>query len=465
MNPSLRSRIFLWYALTVPVLILALGFLAQRVMVEGLSNAVDERLMQRSATVGAAILAGGASDTADYEELLEWLTEQRLPYVPAFVRIATPDLEAVAQFGEIPEPLLPIVEEQLLLPQTAAGHFETIAVRGHEALRVYTVPVQSEDTGETVALVQTGDSLVQLAVARDRLWRYALLLGGGGSLLALIVGWLVLLRGFRPLDAIVSRVQEIRSMDLTERLPDENRPAEIQQLADGLNDMLQRLQEAFEARETFVAGVSHDLRTPLTVLQGQVDVLLMDPATSGEARRSLESMAREIRRLARMTNNLLLKAQLEYGRLAMEAPVNVRELVDEVSREAKVLGPHLDVQTETRGDLSVFGEYDLLKEMLLNLVDNACKFTPGGGSVTIEAHEEGDSAVISVSDTGGGIRQEELARVTEPFYKAGNDPGARRGVGLGLAIVRQVVDQHKGQLSIESHEGAGTTVTVRLPLA
>jgi len=149
----------------------------------------------------------------------------------------------------------------------------------------------------------------------------------------------------------------------------------------------------------------------------------------------------------------------------MEAPVNLGELIDEVSRDAKVLGPHLDVQLETLGDLTVFGEHDLLKQMLLNLVDNACKFTPGGGSVSIDAHEEGDSAVISVSDTGGGIRQEDLPHVTEAFYRAGNDRESHRGVGLGLAIVRQVVDLHKGQLSIVSSEGAGTTVTVRLPLA
>jgi len=463
-NPSLRRRFFLWYALTVPVLILAFGFLAQGMMVEVLSDSLDDRLQQRASTVGAAILASGTTDGAGYQELLEWLIEQRLPYVPAFVQIANEDLEVVAQYGEVPDPILDSIDDLLWLPIEDEGHFETIDSRGEESLRVYTVAVRERDTDEAVAFVQTGDSLAQVSIAQDRLWTYSLLLGLAGSGLALLVGWVLLTRGLRPLREIVSRVEDIRSGDLTVRLPEEQRPTEIQQLADGLNEMLERLEEAFQSRETFVASVSHDLRTPLTILQGQMDVLLMDPSTPPEARESLERMTREVRRLSRMTNNLLLSAQLEHSLQPEFGPVDVEDLVAEVGREAVVLGRGLRVTVSLDPGLTVQGDYDLLKQMLLNLVDNACKFTPRGGSVQLAGRRDGEAVVMSVSDTGAGISDQALPHVFEEFYKAGDSNSARRGVGLGLSIAQQIVRLYGGTIDIDSSEGQGTAVTIRLPL-
>ncbi len=465
MRMSLRRQISLWYALAIPLLILGLTFMAQQVMVASLRAGVDERLQQRTEVVARAITSSPSTDPQDYEDLIEWLTEQQLPYVPAILRISDPQRNALATFGDIPDPMVPIMDRQLLLPEVDEGRFETVRIRGHEALRLYTIPVRDSSTLKTVAFIQTGDSLAEVVAAQEQLWRYALIVGVVGSLMALLVGLFIIRRGLRPLDTILNRVQDIQSENLASGLPEEPRPPELQQLADSLNSMLHRLDTAFKTREVFVASVSHDLKTPLTVLQGQIDVLLMEPSMNAVTKRSLDSMAREVRRLVRMANNLLLNAQLESAPVFIPGEVNLRELIDEVVREARVLAEGLDLKVSTPKVVVLPGDYDLLKQMVLNVVDNAIKFTPRGGSIELVLSQEEGYAILKVSDTGQGIPPEHLPHVTEPFYKAdASRKSGSGGVGLGLAIVKQIIDLHNGQVEIRSQEGVGTTVITRLPL-
>lgn len=465
MNISLRQRIFLWYALAISLLIVGLVFAAQRIMVESLRTALDERLQERTDVVAKAVVTSPPQTKHEAYELVELLVEQRLPYVPAVLRITDSNRTVLATFGDIPDPIVPIMDRQLLLPEMEEGRFETVRIRGQEALRLYTVPVYDPTTQGRVALIQTGDSLAEVIAAQGQLWRMALIVGGAGVGVALLAGLFIVRRGFRPLDAILNRVQQIERNNLRTGFPEEARPAELQQLVSSLNSMLHRLDRAFKTREVFVASVSHDLRTPLTALQGQIDVLLMQPSIDAETKQSLERMAREVRRLVRMTNNLLLNAQLESKPIFLPRDVDLTELLDEVIREARVLAEGLNLEVSTPEVVVVPGDYDLLKQMVLNVVDNAIKFTPKGGSVQVSLSRAEDWAILSVSDTGQGIPPKHLTHVMEPFYKAAPPRKSKAGgVGLGLAIVKQVIDLHGGQLEIHSQEGVGTTVTMRLPL-
>ena len=465
MRISLRRQIFLWYALVIPVIVVGLAFVAQKVMVDGVRSTLDRHLQERTEVVASTIILNPDLSPAAYEDLIEWPTEQQLPYVPAVLRISDPQHNVIAAFGDIPDPMLPIMDRQLLLPELAEGRFETVKVRGHEALRLYTIPVYDPSSGETIMLVQTGDSLAAITEAQRELWRYTLVVGIGGSVVMLLVGFFILQRGFRPLDTILSRVTGIGSRSLAVRIPEEPRPPELQQLAETLNSMLQRLETAFRSRETFIASVSHDLRTPLTVLQGQIDVLLMQRSMDEEARRSLERMAREVTRLSRMTSNLLLNAQLESNPVLASGGIELRELLAEIDREGRVLAEGLDLTVSVPGIVYIPGDYDLVKQMVLNVVDNAIKFTPPGGAVKLSLGSDDSHAIIEVSDTGQGIPAESLTRITEPFYKADiSGKSGRGGTGLGLAIVKQVIDLHHGKLEIQSQEGTGTTITMRLPL-
>ena len=465
MKISLRWQIFLWYALIIPLLIVVLVFIAQQVMVERLHTTGDHQLKERTEIVSSIIMSTGEISPEACEDLIEWLTEQQFVYVPAILRISDPGRNVLATFGDIPDPMVPTMDRQLRLPVIAEGRFETVRVKGEETLRLYTVPVYDPSSGEFIAMIQTGDSLAQLVAAEETLWPHVLLVGIVGSILALLVGFVILWRGFRPLDKILNRVQEIGGKDLSAGIPEERRAPELQQLAYALNSMLRRLDSAFRTREVFIAGVSHDLRTPLSVLQGQVDVMLMQPSLDEETKQSLKGMSKEIRRLSRMTNNLLLNAQLESTPVYTPGEVDLAELLDEVAREAQVLAEGLHLKVSIPEIIVIVGDYDLLKQMVLNVVDNAIKFTPKGGSVEFTLSQEEEYAVLRVSDTGRGMSPEQLAHIEKLFREAdASREFGRRLAGLGLTIVKQIIDLHGGQVEIHSQEGIGTTVTMRLPL-
>lgn len=460
MRISLKGSLALWYVLTIPALVFALAFTAQHIIVASLRAELDNSLEKRAELVASTtvLITSGSSET--YPDVFDRLNEQELSSIPLLVRVSDPQGRILATFGDIPDLLVPQLDSLLAVTDTAKGRFHTI-----KALRVYTVAVTDASTKEVLAVIQAGDGLTHVAAAQDRLWKYAIVEGTAGSLLILAIGMFILHRGFRPLDRILKRVHEIGSSNLQTGLPDEPRPPELQELANSLNAMWRRLDETFRARETFVASVSHDLRTPLTALQGQIDVLLLRPSIDQEVKQSLARMAKEARRLVRMTNNLLLNSELESNPALAIEEVNLAGLLEEVLGEVWTLAEGLDLGLQADENALVHGDRDLLKQMVLNIAENAIKFTPKGGHVMLTLGQQDGWAIIEVADSGVGITLEDLPHVMEPFYKAGSSRRvAGRGAGLGLAIVKRVVELHEGQIEIHSQEGAGTTVRVRLPM-
>jgi signal transduction histidine kinase len=178
-------------------------------------------------------------------------------------------------------------------------------------------------------------------------------------------------------------------------------------------------------------------------------------------------MQKEVRRLIRMSNNLLLNAQLESQPTFTRREVNLRELLEETVGELAGLAQGLDLALLASEDVLVSGDHDLLKQMVLNVAHNALKYTPKGGQVELVLSQEDGWAVVQVSDSGRGISQEHLPHVMEPFYRgnaSGRSAEAEAGAGLGLAIVKQIVELHDGQVEIHSQEGIGTRVKIRLPI-
>jgi two-component system OmpR family sensor kinase len=466
MNISLRGRITLWYAIAMTVLIFVVAFAAQQVMVLALSQSMEDSLERGAETVITAITAASLqTHPEEYDTALETLTDQALPSVPLLLRVANPRGQVIAEFGEIPQSLLPSLDSLFRKPVTGEGRFDTINIREVEALRIFTIPVYHPTTEATIAIVQTGESLSPITAARNLLWWLSLAVGAAGSVVTLAVGLLLFHRGFRPLDRILRHVQDVESSNLTSSLPDEPRPPELQRLADSLNSMWERLHADFNAKQMFVASVSHEIRTPLTALEGQIDVLLMQRSLDAEVQESLEKMSKEACRLVRMTNNLLLNAQLETTPAITTEVIGLAELIEEVIGEVWVLAQDIDLGFSTPGDVTVFGDRDLLKQLLLNIVDNAIKYTSSGGRVDMSITQEEGWAVLEVSDTGRGIPKVHLPYVMEAFYKWDNHRGsAGRGAGLGLAIVKQIVELHGGEIEIGSQEGSGTSVKIRLPL-
>ena len=464
MSLSLRTQLTLWFGLAMLIVIFVLTFVMEGVTVWNLERAIDDSLQKRAHAVAAIVSLDITKAAESYARVVSDLGDEELPFVPLLLRVTSPGGGVIMQFGKIPDWIVQNLDRQLGFADVSNGRFDSVRSKGMEPLRIHTILVSDAQTGQGLAFVQVAETLAPVDDARHLLWRNSIIGGLLGTLLAIAAGLVVMWRWFRPLQAIVQTVDKVDYDHLGIRLKEETRPAELKELAKSLMAMWQRLDTAVGAKQKFIGSVSHDLRTPLTALQGQTEVLLLQPSLSAEARDSLERMLRETRRLVRMAENLLLNVQLESGPALVAEKVNLKELLDEVVGDMWVLAQGLELNVVAPADVMVYGDRDLLKQMVLNIVDNAIKFTPKGGQVELRLTSENGWAVLGVSDTGRGIPSDQLPHVTEPFYRAGKSQrSAGEGARLGLAIVKQITQLHGGQIDIQSQEGVGTSVKVRLP--
>jgi heavy metal sensor kinase len=242
---------------------------------------------------------------------------------------------------------------------------------------------------------------------------------------------------------------------------------ELDELAGTINGLLDRLAAYHAQASRFTADASHELRSPLAAMRAAVEVTLQQPRTAADYRDVLASLGEQCERLTALVNGLLLLARADTGEVTVR-----REMVD-LSALAEEAAEMYEPLAEERGlafrwecppGAAVLGDAQRLRQLVTNLVDNAMKFTPSGGSVRLGVQRDGQNATLSVSDTGIGIAAEHLAHVFERFYQA--DPArSSSGAGLGLSICRWIVEAHGGAITAKSQEGDGTTFTVRLPLA
>ena len=245
-------------------------------------------------------------------------------------------------------------------------------------------------------------------------------------------------------------------LDITDR-----KQAELQ-----LAESEQRLQGLIDGHTRFVSETSHEIKTPLSGIQGNLEVLLRYPhIPEDEKREIIQDCHREAVRLGRLVTDLLSMARTGHGLLMLETELRFDHLVLDTVREFEPIRGHHELKVGEVSSCTVQGDPDRLKQLLVILTGNALKYTPDGGEVTLSLECLGDEVELRVRDTGIGIRAEDLPKVFERYYRAdhsalGKDPG---GTGLGLPIARWIVEQHGGQISLESEPGKGTTVRVRLP--
>ncbi len=297
-----------------------------------------------------------------------------------------------------------------------------------------------------------------------------IVVGGGTALiLSLILAFLVSGWIANPLQKVVNAA---RGMPSAEVKPLEAAgPHEVQELTRAFNSMMARMQASQRSQREFVANVSHEMKTPLTSIQGFAQALLDGTANTKESQqKAAQVIYSESERMHRMVLDLLDLAKLDAGTAEMQmAPVNVRALLNSIAEKFTPQSQRAGVSIlcdlpETLPPLIADG--DRLAQVFTNLTDNALKFTPPGGTVTLSAFVESDKLHISVKDTGAGIPEADIPHIFQRFYQA--DParkgGEAHGAGLGLAIAHEIIAAHGGRISVRSHKGAGTTMEVILPL-
>ena len=294
---------------------------------------------------------------------------------------------------------------------------------------------------------------------------------------AVAAGWLadrVARRLTEPLERIAGAARAIGPADAAASIPDVSSDAELRALTDILNDMLRRLdtalqaeRQAAEAQRRFVADASHELRTPLTNLRGTIEVALRHPRSAEDYRETLAVAAREIERLSRLANDLLMLSRADVGRLPyLPAPCDLASIAHEAvgAYDTRAAEQRVTVRLDAPDRLPIVGDAGRLRQVLDNLLDNAVRHAPADSAVVVSAAAQNGSAVLRVHDSGPGLTREEQARVFDRFYRA--DASRARhsgGVGLGLTIAKAIIEAHGGTLAVESEPGSGCTFEARLP--
>jgi heavy metal sensor kinase len=289
-------------------------------------------------------------------------------------------------------------------------------------------------------------------------------------LLAGLGGWFLARQGLAPVASMARSARQIGAGSLDRQLPVANPRDELGQLATTFNELLSRLDAAFDEQRRFMADASHELRTPLSVMTTAAGVTLKkEHRDEDEYREALRMMGEQTRRLSRIVQDMFTLARADAGRYPLrERTLYLDDLLAEVARVGGMLASDRNVAIELTNlpEAAFHGDEDLLRQMLLNLVDNAVKFTPPGGVIRLGLERRGEWYRLSVSDTGPGIPAEARAHVFERFYRA--DKARSRaedgGAGLGLAIARWIAQAHDGDLELADPDGTGTTFVARLPL-
>jgi heavy metal sensor kinase len=334
-----------------------------------------------------------------------------------------------------------------------------------EPFRLISEKIQVNAHTYTIAMAVPNDDVIEtLSRFRTYLLMFApivLLLAAGG-------GYWLSRRALSPVDALVSAARDISGVNFKQRVPKLATGDELQRLSDTLNEMLDRIEAAFLRITEFTADASHELRTPVSLIRTEAELALRRSRNEEEYQASLRNILVEAERTTALIEQLLALARADSGRETLQVePVNLsgtlRALIEGWRQVARIR----DVQfsAEIPDDVFVLGDAPALRRVADLLLDNAFKYTMPPGSVRLGLQQQGESAVLSVKDSGSGIAEEEQSKIFERFYRAdkarGRDPG---GAGLGLAIARWIVTQHHGSISVESKVGEGSIFRVELPL-
>jgi heavy metal sensor kinase len=286
-------------------------------------------------------------------------------------------------------------------------------------------------------------------------------------LIAGVGGYLLAGRSLAPLASMAEQTRRIGGDTLHTRLAVGDAADELQVLAASFNELLARLDQSFESMRRFVADASHELRTPISVIRGEADVALAHERPSAEYRESLGIILDESRRLSRLVDDLLNLARADAGHVRLEVrEFYFNELLADACRsvQSAALARRIQLECQCCGDVPFHGDEELLRRLMVNLLDNAIRYTPPGGKVSVSLETAGAELRVRVRDTGVGIAPEEAPHVFERFYridKARSREGG--GFGLGLSIVKWIAESHRGAVALSSRPQEGSVFTVTLP--
>ncbi len=458
---SLRARLTVWYVAVLAVALLMFAALLYGSLSRQLYSHHDEELTIEGAHI-TALLADAS-------------TPAQLAYVLDNVRGGESLVLVMDASGE-----LIYRSAALRAGEPALGRHEVLihaATRGATRAQFFTAVLQSAGTVRFICLplpnprslyLQVGQPIGEVGETLRFFTAASLVLIPVVLAITGVGGIVIARRALAPMERIRTTLEAIQAEDLSRRIDVHPRELELGQLVGTINRLLDRLARAFASLREFAGDASHQLQTPLTVMKGSIDVALSGPRDATAYRDVLEQVAQEADTMTVMLMDLRSLSLADAPVNAARGPsVHLSAVISESAELIVALGETSDIQVDVSvaQDILVRGDAVRLQQVVFNLGENAVKYSRPGGRIVISLARDGAHAVLTVSDAGVGIADEDLPHVFERFYRARRATQRADGTGLGLAIVRRIVEAHGGRIAVQSRAGAGSCFTVRLKLA
>jgi len=480
---SLRFKLTLWYVLILGILLISFSTFLYFTLSKSLYRDVDNKLKSLAeliASESSSPLSKFSFGTID--QALE--ASMNLKPIGKFIQVLDVSGNIGGKSDNLRNVQLPISLNALKNASKGSITFETNRTVGNTPLRIMTFPVV--ENSHVTKIVQIASSLEGVEDALNKLFLILIIAVPSTLILASLGGQFLAHKALKPVDNITQTARMITSQNLNQRINPPKVKDEISRLIETFNEMISRLDQSFRQMKQFSSDASHELKTPLTILKGEVEVMLRRERTSQEYQQTLKSNLEEINRMSQIVEDLLTLSKADTGEIRLnKEDISLTEILNEViaqmDRLAKSKKLHLSASNHHQ-DIHIFGDALRLRELFINLIENGIKYTEEGGSIHIilqkeyplptrdqsdrVEREKGEFVKIIVSDTGIGIAQEDEERIFNRFFRVDKARSREQGgSGLGLSICKWIVEAHQGKIEVESELGKGSSFVVRLPLS
>lgn len=466
-NFSIRTRLTFWYVTLLTVSLIAFGgvfsYSLLKIFIYRIDNQVSSVANMMVHTVFKP--SGQLLLPRDFDIILERFFGIRT--AGNYIQVLDPHGQIIAKSSNLQDFNLTLTKGTYHAAMGGATTFEVVRNVGRYPLRIVTKPIVVKDKG-LVAIVQVGSSLEGMDEIFHSL-AYILVFGIIASVVvAGAVGWFLAKKALKPVSDITRLARRIGAENLNERIRITGPQDEIGRLASTINEMIGRLEKSFKQIKQFTADASHELKTPLTILKGEMEIALRAKDDPEYMKEVLQSSLEEIDRMSYIVRNLLdlAKMDMEKGVMARETvslDKILKERYDQLRKLALDRGIQLDI-LKNRPSL-VNGDAVRISQLIFNLIDNALKYTPKGGKVEVSLNQESGFAVFRVKDTGIGISKDDILYIFDRFYRVDKARTAKDagGAGLGLSICKEIAEAHGGTIEVLSEPGSGSTFIAKLP--
>jgi heavy metal sensor kinase len=462
---SITFRLVVWYTSLLTCIFILLGVLLYFGLQHFVESDRQQALLRRAQIIGATLLANVQPANEKYVA-----SEIKSLYAPEnsgrFMRISRADGTQIYRSGEPTDGSFNPADVPSIISDTDTQLTRIVTLPGDKTMIL---------SGLDCTALNNQHYFVEVGILLDpveEMLRHLFLQLALGLPLAVAIiaggGWLLVRRALQPVAEITRAAEMITQHNTSERMPVAHTGDELEKLSLSLNRMIARLDDAFRNSTRFVADASHELRTPLTILRGELEMLAEDPQVSPQARERIFSMLEEVSTLGKIVEQLFALSRLDAGEAQAEwQSLDLADLAKTTAEQMSLLAEdkHIAIQSDARTPVLIEGDRVRLKQVVVNLLDNAIKYTPQDGAVHLSVNALNGHAVLEVSDNGVGIPAEALPHVFERFFRVDQSRSTDSGgAGLGLSIVKSICTAHGAVVDVQSTIRQGSTFRVKFPL-